>query len=102
MLWNRSKDEKPSLQNANATFASSASMLDSGNFVLFDSSSKIIWKTFDSPTDTILPGQRLLSGQRLVSDVSETNHNRGKFQLVMQRDGNLVQYPVDSVKQEAS
>ncbi|XVE55179.1 hypothetical protein DITRI_Ditri03aG0138900 [Diplodiscus trichospermus] len=81
---------------ANATFASSASMLDSGNFVLFDSSSEIIWQTFDSPTDTILPGGRL------VSDLSETNHTRGRFQLVMQRDGNLVQYPADLVKREAA
>ncbi|KAK6246383.1 hypothetical protein SCA6_009473 [Theobroma cacao] len=87
---------------ANASFASSASMLDSGNFVLFDSSSDIIWQTFDSPTDTILPGQRLLPDHNLVSDVSETNHARGKFQLIMQRNGNLAQYPLDSVEQEAA
>ncbi|XVF64367.1 hypothetical protein PTKIN_Ptkin09bG0163900 [Pterospermum kingtungense] len=85
---------------ANSTFASSAAMLDSGNFVLFDSTLQVIWQTFDFPTDTILPGQRLLSGQRLVSDVSGTNHNMRKFQLIMQRDENLVQYPVDSIKKE--
>ncbi|XVE95673.1 hypothetical protein REPUB_Repub02eG0118900 [Reevesia pubescens] len=85
---------------ANATFASSASMLNSGNFVLFDSSSEIIWQTFDSPTDTILPGQRLLPGHRLVSDVSEANHTRGKFQLFMRRNGNLGQYPLNSVERK--
>ncbi|WRX30282.1 Protein kinase domain - like 10 [Theobroma cacao] len=82
--------------------ASSASMLDSGNFVLFNSSSAIIWQTFDFPTDTILPGQRLLTGHSLVSNASETNHTRGKFLLVMQTDGNLVQYPVDSIELEAA
>ncbi|KAG6626026.1 G-type lectin S-receptor-like serine/threonine-protein kinase LECRK3 [Carya illinoinensis] len=80
-----------SLQSASS--ASSASMLDTGNFVLYDSSSTIIWRTFDSPTDTILPGQPLLMGNDLISSISETNHSRGKFRLVMQGDGNLVQYP---------
>ncbi|TYJ45705.1 hypothetical protein E1A91_A02G074500v1 [Gossypium mustelinum] len=81
----------------NASFASSASMLDTGNFVLFNSSSEIIWQSFDYPTDTILPGQRLSPGHRLVSDVSEANHMSGKFQIVMQPDGNLVQYPMGAI-----
>ncbi|KAJ4952412.1 hypothetical protein NE237_029244 [Protea cynaroides] len=76
--------------------ASSASMLDSGNFVLYDSQMKIIWQSFDYPTDTLLPGQQLMVGKELYSSVSETNHSTGKFQLIMQHDGNLVQYPVAS------
>ncbi|KAK8561232.1 hypothetical protein V6N13_149598 [Hibiscus sabdariffa] len=80
-----------------ANAASSASMLDSGNFVLFGSSSGIIWQSFDFPTDTILPGQPLVVNSKLVSDVSETNHTSGKFQIIMQDDGNLVQYPVEAV-----
>ncbi|GMJ12399.1 hypothetical protein like AT1G34300 [Hibiscus trionum] len=87
---------------ANASFASSASMLDTGNFVLYDSSSEIIWQSFDSPTDTLLPSQRLSSRQRLVSGVSETNHTSGKFQIIMQRDGNLVQYPVGPREPDAA
>ncbi|KAG6673956.1 hypothetical protein I3842_15G017500 [Carya illinoinensis] len=83
-----------SLQSASS--ASSASMLDTGNFVLYDSSSTIIWRTFDTPTDTILPGQPLLMGNELIPSISETNHSSGKFQLVMQGDGNLVQYPSDT------
>ncbi|GMN69346.1 hypothetical protein TIFTF001_038393 [Ficus carica] len=80
--------------------AASASMLDSGNFVLYNSNSTIIWQSFDSPTDTLLPGQRLVPQEgrnRLISSVSETNHSSGRFQLVMQSDGNLVQYPVLSI-----
>lgn len=82
--------------------ASSASMLDDGNFVLKNSSSSVIWQSFDTPTDTILPGQPLLAGQKLVSSVSETNHSAGKFQLIMQSDGNLVQYPIDVAKPETA
>ncbi|KAF4360235.1 hypothetical protein G4B88_003569 [Cannabis sativa] len=36
--------------------AASASMLDSGNFVLYNSDSKIIWQSFENPTDTLLSG----------------------------------------------
>ncbi|KAG7942996.1 hypothetical protein I3843_15G016300, partial [Carya illinoinensis] len=73
--------------------ANSASMLDTGNFVLYNSDSAIIWQTFDSPTDTILPGQPLFKGNELISNINETSHASGNFQLTMQEDGNLVQYP---------
>ena len=82
---------------ANATqSASSASMLNTGNFVLYNSDSMIIWQTFDFPTDTILPSQRLLATNKLVSSISEANHSSGNFVLVMQTDGNLVQYPASN------
>ena len=82
---------------ANATqSASSTSMLNTGNFVLYNSDSMIIWQTFDFPTDTILPSQRLLATNKLVSSISEANHSSGNFVLVMQTDGNLVQYPASN------
>ncbi|KAL6583090.1 hypothetical protein OROMI_005168 [Orobanche minor] len=71
-----------------------ASMLDSGNFVLYGSDSRIIWQSFDHPTDTLLPGQHLPAGGELFSSASDTDHSRGIFRLKMQSDGNLVQYPV--------
>ncbi|XP_065880432.1 G-type lectin S-receptor-like serine/threonine-protein kinase LECRK3 [Euphorbia lathyris] len=70
--------------------ASSASMLDSGNFVLYDSDSNIIWQTFDVPTDTILPGQRLLAGKQLVSTNSD-----GRFGLRMRTNGNLIMHALN-------
>ncbi|CAI9777591.1 unnamed protein product [Fraxinus pennsylvanica] len=73
----------------------SASMLDNGNFVLYDSSRRIAWQSFDSPTDTLLPGQRLPPGMDLVSSASKTNPARGIFRLAMQTDGHLAQYPVE-------
>ncbi|KAG8383777.1 hypothetical protein BUALT_Bualt04G0049000 [Buddleja alternifolia] len=69
------------------------SMLDNGNFVLYNSDSRIIWQSFDHPTDTLLPGQRLAPDQELYSSASQTDLTRGIFMLAMQLDGNLVQYP---------
>ncbi|KAL1542095.1 G-type lectin S-receptor-like serine/threonine-protein kinase LECRK3 [Salvia divinorum] len=77
------------------TTIASASMNDNGNFVLYDSDSRIIWQSFDNPTNTLLPGQRLLRGKEIFSSASETDHGRGNFRLKMQTDGNLVQYPIN-------
>uniref|UniRef100_A0A0A8Z441 non-specific serine/threonine protein kinase n=1 Tax=Arundo donax TaxID=35708 RepID=A0A0A8Z441_ARUDO len=42
-------------------------MLDTGNFVLYDLKQQVIWSTFGSPTDTLLPGQDLAPGSQLFS-----------------------------------
>ncbi|XVE53019.1 hypothetical protein DITRI_Ditri02bG0171100 [Diplodiscus trichospermus] len=73
-----------------------ASMLDTGNFVLYDADQNSIWQSFEHPTTTILPGQRLSAGMELFSSVSETDQATGIFRLKMQNDGNLVQYPVET------
>ncbi|KAL7208754.1 hypothetical protein ACSBR1_030481 [Camellia fascicularis] len=77
--------------------ASSASMLDSGNFVLYDSNHKIIWQSFDSATDTLLPGQILLSVPDLISSVSETDHSTGNYRFGLLPDGNLVSLPQSGI-----
>ncbi|GAA0159032.1 hypothetical protein LIER_22163 [Lithospermum erythrorhizon] len=71
----------------------SASIKNNGNFVLYNSDQNITWQSFDHPTDTLLETQRLSADQKLFSRVSETNYSKGRFRLVMQMDGNLVQYP---------
>ena len=82
---------------ANATTAAAfASMLDSGNFVLYNEDSDPIWESFSFPTDTILGGQSLRTGGELVSSLSESDHSSGRFDLNMQLDGNLVLYPADT------
>ncbi|KAK2973605.1 hypothetical protein RJ640_027515 [Escallonia rubra] len=52
-----------------------------GNLVLYDSNSSVIWHSFDHPTETWLPGQRLSSGQRLIASASLTNWIAGPFYL---------------------
>ncbi|KAJ0764758.1 putative protein kinase RLK-Pelle-SD-2b family [Helianthus annuus] len=116
VVWTASRDTLPFSDNATLRFTSDgrlaveqtqgqqinifdaggayfASMRDSGNFVLYDSTGMVLWQSFDNPTDTLLPGQRLLPGQSLYSGVSETDQSIGVFQLSMQIDGNLVLYP---------
>ncbi|KAJ8634221.1 hypothetical protein MRB53_027557 [Persea americana] len=56
-----------------------ASMDDNGNFLLYSSDSKIIWQSFDYPTDTILGGQNVSCS--LHSGTSVIDHSRGKFVL---------------------
>nr|XP_023870715.1 G-type lectin S-receptor-like serine/threonine-protein kinase LECRK3 [Quercus suber] len=117
IIWTANRDNPPTLADVTLNFtgdgrlvlqsaqgnesdivnpperATSASMLNSGNFVLYNSNKDIIWQSFNYPTNTILQGQCLLADKRLVSSVSEFDQSTGIFQLVMQTDGNLVQYP---------
>ncbi|WCJ25082.1 G-type lectin S-receptor-like serine/threonine-protein kinase At5g24080 [Euphorbia peplus] len=44
-----------------------------GNLVLFDSNNTTVWQSFDHPSDALVPGQRLISGQKLVPNMSPTN-----------------------------
>ncbi|KAL4198168.1 hypothetical protein AMTRI_Chr03g138850 [Amborella trichopoda] len=77
--------------------ATSASMLDTGNLVLVDSSSSVIWQSFNYPTDTLLPGQTLGQGKALNSTLMDGNYGTGRLMLIMQNDGNLVLYPRDRI-----
>lgn len=98
MLLLRSGDRPVSyLSGDDSTGGWYASMLDSGNFVIYDIDQEVIWQTFDHPTDTIMAGQALLPDHELVSRFSEANHSTGRFRLKMQSDGNLVMFPVDTM-----
>lgn len=78
----------------NSTGVASASMLDSGNFVLYSSDNNTIWQSFNQSTDTLLPSQHLSVNEVLTSSVSDSNHSTGRFLLLMQQDGYLAMYPV--------
>ncbi|CAI0466025.1 unnamed protein product [Linum tenue] len=66
-------------------------MQDNGNFVLRDGSSRVLWQSFDYPTDTILPTQTLAGGKKLYSNVrGNSDYSTGRFMLEIQFDGNLV------------
>ncbi|KAG4203217.1 hypothetical protein ERO13_A05G387900v2 [Gossypium hirsutum] len=67
--------------NDSAVNVFSASMLDSGNFVLYNKVNHTIWESFEHPTDTLLGGQALLTGHWLISSSSEKDHSGGRFLL---------------------
>ncbi|KAL9669866.1 hypothetical protein QQ045_007416 [Rhodiola kirilowii] len=48
-----------SITNLTSNENTTATLMDSGNLVLKDSSSKVVWQSFDSPSDTLLPGMKL-------------------------------------------
>ncbi|KAG5566211.1 hypothetical protein RHGRI_001973 [Rhododendron griersonianum] len=65
-------------------------MNDTGNFELVDGGSVNVWESFKDPTDTLLPTQIMESRGVLFSRQSEKNFSRGRFQLRLLGDGNLV------------
>lgn len=92
LLLGSSGSDRP-LIDASAA-ASYASMLDDGNFVLYNSNSMIIWQSFSFPTNTIVAEQRLIVQWTLFSHFSKTNHSTRRFRIVMYDNGNLVSYPM--------
>ncbi|PSS01808.1 G-type lectin S-receptor-like serine/threonine-protein kinase [Actinidia chinensis var. chinensis] len=51
-------------KTSNSSVASAA-LLDSGSLVLLNIKREIVWQSFDTPTDTLLPGQNLSVNQTL-------------------------------------
>ncbi|KAF5949212.1 hypothetical protein HYC85_015169 [Camellia sinensis] len=55
-----------------------------GNLVLFDPNSETVWLSFDHPTDSLLVGQALFPGQKLISSTNTSNWTPGLFSLTLQ------------------
>ncbi|KAJ0496148.1 putative non-specific serine/threonine protein kinase [Helianthus annuus] len=60
---------------------------DTGNLVLFDSNNVIVWQSFDHPTDSLVPGQKLVEGQKLIASVSSTNWGKGLYSVEVTNQG---------------
>ncbi|GKU87799.1 hypothetical protein SLEP1_g2139 [Rubroshorea leprosula] len=70
--------------------AAYAAFLDTGNFVLVGKNLSYAWESFKNPADTLLPTQELPLGGMLSSRQTRSNYSRGRFQLRLLPDGNLV------------
>ncbi|XP_030923318.1 G-type lectin S-receptor-like serine/threonine-protein kinase LECRK2 [Quercus lobata] len=78
------------LWTTNSTGTFFGFMNNTGNFVLEDSNYNKLWESFKNPSDTMLPAQIMERGGVLSSRQSETNFSKGRFQLQLGDNGNLV------------
>lgn len=63
---------------------------NNGNLVLTNlHGTNIIWQSFDSPTDTLLPGQAVTERASLVSSRSTNNYSSGSYKLYFDNDNAL-------------
>ncbi|XP_016455358.1 EP1-like glycoprotein 3 [Nicotiana tabacum] len=68
------------------------SLTDEGNLVLFDSKNATVWQSFDHPTDSLVPGQKLVSGMKLTASVSTTKWTEGGLFSFSATDDGLVAF----------
>ncbi|XP_019264455.1 PREDICTED: G-type lectin S-receptor-like serine/threonine-protein kinase SD2-5 [Nicotiana attenuata] len=77
--------------NTTGKSVSGLNLTERGNLVLFDKRNSAIWQSFDHPTDSLLSGQDLVSGQKLIASISASNKSQGLFSLTI-LNGSLVAY----------
>ncbi|KAI3886705.1 hypothetical protein MKX03_011127 [Papaver bracteatum] len=78
--------------------ADSAAMLDNGNFVLGSTRpAEYLWESFNDPTDTILPTQKLQVNSSIYSRETKNSYSKGRFRFRLREDGylglNLAAHP---------
>ncbi|KAL4272780.1 hypothetical protein GQ457_13G020410 [Hibiscus cannabinus] len=64
-------------------------LAESGNLFLRDSEGTLLWQSFDSPTDTLLPQQPLSRFTLLVSSRGKGNYSSGFYSLFFDNDNVL-------------
>ncbi|KAJ6379556.1 hypothetical protein OIU76_016240 [Salix suchowensis] len=62
---------------------------ENGNLILHNSDGGVLWQSFDSPTDTLLPQQLLTKDMKLVSSRSQGNFSSGFYKLFFHDDNVL-------------
>ncbi|XP_022750781.1 G-type lectin S-receptor-like serine/threonine-protein kinase SD2-5 [Durio zibethinus] len=72
--------------NTTGKFVSGLNLTEKGNLVLYGRNNEMVWQSFDHPTDTLVPGQALVSGQKLTASVSTTNSSAGLYSLALIND----------------
>jgi hypothetical protein len=75
--------------NTTATDVQRAELLDSGNLALKNRYGKILWQSFDFPTDTLLPDQPFKKSKKLVSTLGRGSYYSGYFSLYFDNDNVL-------------
>ncbi|KAG6493484.1 G-type lectin S-receptor-like serine/threonine-protein kinase LECRK4 [Zingiber officinale] len=77
---------------------SHAAMLDDGNFILAGPDGSPRWQSFQHPTDTLLPGQSLLPGNKLRSMETNLLQLHRRFELLLEANGSdLALYAINTL-----
>ncbi|KAL4620634.1 hypothetical protein ACB092_06G169800 [Castanea dentata] len=77
--------------NTTSLSVSGLNLTEEGNLVLFSRNNAVVWQSFDHPTDSLLPGQRMVSGQKLIATESASNLTEAQF-IRFDSDGHLRVY----------
>ena len=77
--------------NTTGMSVSGLNLTEEANLVLFSENNAVVWQSFDHPTDSLLPGQRMVSGQKLIATESASNLTEGLLSLAYKNKG-LVAY----------
>ncbi|XP_077226959.1 G-type lectin S-receptor-like serine/threonine-protein kinase SD3-1 [Tasmannia lanceolata] len=74
--------------NTSSLGVQGASLLNNGNLILRDFGQKVVWESFHSPTDTLLPGQSLHFPQALQAP--SKNYIAGYYSFVVRSSGDVA------------
>ncbi|GLJ36204.1 hypothetical protein SUGI_0726730 [Cryptomeria japonica] len=69
-----------SVWSTNFTGASNVTLGENGNLIVYNRGGRILWQSFDHPTDTLIPGQIVRAGTFLVSSISSSNTSESAYQ----------------------
>ncbi|KAL6328931.1 hypothetical protein AAG906_007221 [Vitis piasezkii] len=64
-------------------------LTETGNLVLFDSNNASVWQSFDHPTDSLVPGQILVFGQKLTASASNEDWSQESRYVIFRKEGLL-------------
>ncbi|KAI7979194.1 G-type lectin S-receptor-like serine/threonine-protein kinase LECRK2 [Camellia lanceoleosa] len=81
LIFSSPQGERTSISDPIIGVVAYGVMNDTGNFVLVNKNSELLWQSFNQFTDTLLPTQIMENGKFLSSRQSESNFSRGRFQL---------------------
>lgn len=87
VLFDSSKGAVVWTSNTSNFSVASASLLDNGNLVLLDEGENVLWESFRTPSDTLLPGQNLSMFQSLRA--ASRNSVSSYYSLSMDNSGQL-------------
>ena len=82
--------------NTASQFSIKLHLHDNGNLFLYEKEGgRVLWQSFDYPTDTLLPQQPLTKDRQLVSSRSRSNYSSGFYKLYFDSD-NVLRLRYDS------